>query len=1217
MKRHFVFAVKFFVMLCCISLVMTEVIWDTDASFGREPVTNLPQNELLFLQRILGGRGCVPGGNAPSASAFAVTQKLASLRNASHVRVFFRENRGQLADCEGGTQYIANVHSTQVHFRKQGVSIMLSTIPDVGALDLVELDVANEVQLDPTLSPIRKCTRVDLLFDGANEYVTVEGVGQLSGVSNYYLAHCPDGITGVRDYRRLRYRNLYDQIDLEYFEMDGHLKYNIIVHPGGNVSDIRLRYEGIEALSIDDEGRLLIRTALGDIRESIPITYQEDEGKATHRQLVASEYVVNGSTVMYRVNDYDPSKDLVIDPWATYYGGSEIDFGYGIDTDSQGGTVITGWTYSYDLRISPGAVQTVNRGGNENGFDAFIARYDRCGNRMWSTYYGGTGRENAYGAACDRDDNVVVGGYTYSTDFPVESAYQPSLAGDTADLQPDAYVVKLDASGRRLWATYFGGSTADIATGGVAVGQSGNIYLGGYGWAGNDFPVTPGAQQETGNGVLEMFIAKFSPNGSLLWCTLFGGDGYEFATGLTLDSAENPILCGCATGGTYLPGTTGSFQPGISGEKDALVVKHSSAGKLQWATYYGGSHDDCFWGVGTDNNGNVLLCGESFSDDFPVSATAFQSTKTQEYASIIVSLDAAGGRNWATYLDGSDGHGTCWGITADRNNDVFYAGWTTSTDYPVRDAMQQENRGVFDIVVGKLTGTGELIWATYYGGNGLDQAWDAAITSENNLVVTGATRSSNLPVLHSEQTLSTPNDLRDAFLLHLTPTGHLHGPLLLAADTIDFGMIPLGHQRDSTIMVVLSNENMDPLSIVRTELIGPDRTQFELINGTAPFSLNPGEPHDFIFRFAPTEDGTLHARLVIDHDGACWADTVELIGVGAKPVAAFRTREIDFGPVFIGDEKDTTVSALLTNAGPVNLEIVEVRQAVSEHVHFQVLHGGSPVSIPPGDSLKVELRFSPTINGQISGTLEFHYEGSTVPDTLWLRGEGVQEAPAAAVLGVDTIWANVGDIIEVPIRLVDATELDRSGITSFRSALWFNSTVLAPRDGLPISDVTLDTRSISLNDIPISFVSGEQLMMLRFQCMLGDEDGTALTLHNTVALGGVVDITEVPGYVGLLDVCRQGGDRLFEDTGTLALAQNRPNPFNATTIIEYELIEAGPTTLCVLDMLGRIVAVPQDGIQLPGRHTVHFDASALPSGSYVYVLTTRTGSAMRQLQVMK
>ncbi|MBZ5546324.1 MAG: SBBP repeat-containing protein, partial [Acidobacteriia bacterium] len=171
--------------------------------------------------------------------------------------------------------------------------------------------------------------------------------------------------------------------------------------------------------------------------------------------------------------------------YSTYLGGSEADFGQAIAVDSAGDAYVTGPTQSTDFpTASPLQI------GNDGGSDVFLAKVNPSGTGLvYSTYLGGSSADSAQAIALDSSGNVYLAGYTFSVDFPTQSAVQSSNAG-----AGDAFVAELNSAASALiFSTYLGGRGLDRAFG-LALDTSGNIYITGDSQSA-DFPTTSGAYQ--------------------------------------------------------------------------------------------------------------------------------------------------------------------------------------------------------------------------------------------------------------------------------------------------------------------------------------------------------------------------------------------------------------------------------------------------------------------------------------------------------------------------------------------------------------------------------------------------------------------------------------------------------------------------------------------------------------------------------------------------
>jgi hypothetical protein len=318
---------------------------------------------------------------------------------------------------------------------------------------------------------------------------------------------------------------------------------------------------------------------------------------------------------------------------------------------------------------------------------------------------------------------------------------------------------------------------------------------------------------------------------------------------------------------------------------------------------------------------------------------------------------------------------------------------------------------------------------------------------------------------------------------------------------------------------------------------------------------------------------------------------------------------VDMGQVSLGGKHDSTLTGYLkAGSYPVRIDAITVRPPF--YLVDTVPH--LPFVIPKNDSILVKFRFIPTTIGNFSDSVIIETQAETLNKRI--IGEGM-DSQGSAILRIDTIRAKAGELVEVPVYLRNVKGVKLN--TIFHTELRFNATLLSPTYATPKGTVANGERHIA-HDVPWT-QSGKEgvLTTLRFIAMLGNADGTPLFVENSFAIGGQVAVAEVPGYFLLTDVCREGGTRLFNSGGSVTLFQNRPNPFNAMTVIEYEVIENGPTKLVVMDVYGRNVKTLVDAVIVPGRYSISFDAGALASGTYVAVLQTPTARKFKRMEVAK
>lgn len=457
----------------------------------------------------------------------------------------------------------------------------------------------------------------------------------------------------------------------------------------------------------------------------------------------------------------------------------------------------------------------------------------------------------------------------------------------------------------------------------------------------------------------------------------------------------------------------------------------------------------------------------------------------------------------------------------------------------------------------------------------------------------------------SSTALSQITDVSDSVWSIIVPTA-------AAVDPVDMGQVQVSATKDSVVIAYLTNTGPVDIRIDSIFVSQP----FKCLSGMQSFIIPKGGGRQVEFLFTPATVGAVSRTVTIVTQADTLTKTIR--GEGVLPQISIPHALVDFGQIKVDTLKDTTITYIVRNVGTGTLAISGAAMLGPDTAQFSVLRGYNGFSLLAGQQDTMTLRFAPKTAGRTSGRLGFYYGGPGSPAVVDLFGEGIG-VQGFATLGVDTIRAKVGDLVEVPVYLRNAVDVDLTGATGFYAELRFNSTLLSPFGNTKTLNSTTSNgaRTIVLDSLPVKADAQGILTKLQFIAMLGDQEGTPLSLQNSFALSGKVGMTEVPGYFLLTDVCHEGGARLFSATGRVNLFQNRPNPFNAMTLIDYELIENGQTRLTVMDMYGRNVATLVDGAIKPGRYAVSFDASTLPSGTYITILETPTIRMMRVMEVVK
>ena len=503
---------------------------------------------------------------------------------------------------------------------------------------------------------------------GANPNTSLSAVDPLPGKSNYFIGNNPaKWRTGVPQFARVRYENVYPGINLVFYGNQGHLEYDFQVSPGGDPSRVELEFSGAEKLELRD-GSLVIRGQDGNVRLDAPSVYQEIDRR---KQTVEGAFVLRAANrVGFAVGAYDHSRELIIDPilnFSTYFGGSGDEHNTSVAVDGSLNIYLAGSTTSPNLPVPTGAVQTTLHGA-ENVYVAKIQPPlgSQVAKLLELTYLGGSGNDYPVGIGVDGGENPYVAGTTTSGDFPTTAttAYQASPASAGTHV----FVTKLSFDFTALdYSSYLSGNGTDIASG-MTIDPAGDLYVTGTTTSVetsvlDQFPATNLPQrlpfQSTSNAPTQkqFFVTRVDTNAggtaSIFYSTYFGGGTFNGTLvadggGIAVDTNLNIYFTG-TTNFTYSgcsgcsvtdfpilnayqpcldsPPTTNIVSPQSCANaanptaSDAFVAKlnpNAAQGQqLIWSTYVGGGQSDFGNGVAIDSGAaNVYVVGTTSSPDF-------------------------------------------------------------------------------------------------------------------------------------------------------------------------------------------------------------------------------------------------------------------------------------------------------------------------------------------------------------------------------------------------------------------------------------------------------------------------------------------------------------------------------------------------------------------------------------------------------------------------
>lgn len=650
--------------------------------------------------------------------------------------VGFTENKGQVTNQfskeNKNVLYLLNTSGLNVQLRKGGFSYDFYDLEKVSSTKK-KISSHGEDSLTSTTFK-SKIHRVDFDFIGVNPDVEILAEGKSESYRNYYTnLTVSSNFEKVYSYKKVRYKNIYKGIDLVFTVPENQSKpveYNFIISEHGNIDDIRFRISGAKNEIKNNSIEYLLR--FGAVQESIPMSWVEsNEGNVS---LDIKYKKIRKNTYGFSYNGSLKGKKAIIDPvpirlWGTYFGGYANVVPMAITTDNANNVYVSGSTLSienvategtfqstyieqntsngYISKLSPEGVQlwgtyypvyatTMAADSNMNlvfsgqilqihpnvttpdsympvknaGVHAYLVKLNSEGLRVWGTYFGGNDGTDSGKIVIDTDNNIYMAGETNCTQgLAMPGAAQPSFGGGL-----DGYLAKFSAGGLPQWCTYFGGSGADGANG-LEISNDNYLYISGT--CNSPGMGTPGSYKPDYNGTTEILLGKFDSNGTKIWSTYLGGEGYEYLLRSTI-SGNNLFLQGRSSSSTEI-GTDGSFHPnyvsGPNGMDAYYVINFNTEDQdVTWGTY----SKSQITGIAANQNGDLLFCGDTNENTGVTTADAYMPVKDLYSKSYLIKLGAAGERIWGTYYGGDKAEQICY-VAVDTVGDIYMHGMTNGS----------------------------------------------------------------------------------------------------------------------------------------------------------------------------------------------------------------------------------------------------------------------------------------------------------------------------------------------------------------------------------------------------------------------------------------------------------------------------------------------------------------------------------------------------------
>ena len=541
----------------------------------------------------------------------------------------FVQNKGQW---DTKINYKADFKTGAFFLENKGFTVKINSAEDLKRFSLRKHGMEKKAFLNNAYDTLHSFA-YNVRFLGASENPTRLPDKALPTYNNYFIgndntkwaAYC-------KIYTAITYKNIYPNIDVRYYSTQNTLKYDFIIHPGGNPASIAMRYDGVKNLTIINKA-LIIGTSLDDVKELPPYSYQTN---TNNNKEVVTKYVVKDNVVTFAVGIYNHNETLVIDPqliFSSFTGSTTDNWGYTATPGADGSFFSGGVSFDNGFPISLGAFQTTYQGTTpgsyQTGWDMSFFKFSANGSqRIYATYIGGSNNEQPHSIIADAAGNLIIAGRTNSPNYPLLTSIPATGTGY------DILITKLNATGTALLGSVkIGGSGddgmniadkelvngdtstrrnyGDDARSEVILDASNNVIVASC-TKSNNFPIAAALQPTFGGGVQDGIILKLTPNlSSLIFSTYYGGSLNDVCFVTAINPLTGNLYVGGSTESNNIPGNkTGAVSPSFLGNIDGFVTELQPNGSaIIKTTYIGTAGIDAVYGLKFDKYGYPYVMG--------------------------------------------------------------------------------------------------------------------------------------------------------------------------------------------------------------------------------------------------------------------------------------------------------------------------------------------------------------------------------------------------------------------------------------------------------------------------------------------------------------------------------------------------------------------------------------------------------------------------------